>query len=777
MQVHLKSFLLILAASLTCGAAIPAATDTQEAKPLAVEDALRIKQFGPLMPIALSPNGTRLAYTVQDNGRARAFDMGTYQRTGVPAWAAGTDIWVQNIESGAIRNLTDSKGDNWLPVWSRDGHYLAFLSTRDGADQARLWVWDATQDKLRELTDAKMQGDEIEWTTDSRHLLVTTPAGDSSRYDDVPKAPSNSDTGERPESAESGSTAILYLRDGVSDAAKRSSRSGPFNLDRQLRNLVSVDVGNGEISTLVHETRIMAYLLSPDGSRIAYTIPARLEKPGSQQILYDLAVVGIAGNQARILASEIPLDSNGDRFRWSPDSRRIAYRESGPGTYGDCYVAAVDGKSPQNVTRLSLETDVRSSAGSEEPLWDGQGKTIFFLRGGALWRADVSERSATKLAEIPGREIREMIPRSRNLLWTLDDGASTVVVTYDNSGKQDGFYKIDLRSGKSIRLLESGRCYTCVRASRKFTVADDGRRLVYFEEDAGHSPDLWTSDAGLQSVRRLTHLNPQLDKYEMGAAQLVRWLSDDGQSLQGTLLLPSDYKAGVRYPLIVWVYGGSLLSNDFDQFGLVTPGPFNMQLLATRGYAVLLPDMPLGVGTQMADIAKTVLPGVNKVIELGIADPAHLGVMGHSFGGYSTLSLIVQTTRFSAAIEASGFSDTVGDYGEMTKAGTAFAISTEEHGSGSMGGTPWDVRDRYIANSPVFFFDRVQTPLLIIHGAEDTTVAPYLGDEVFVDLRRLGKDVEYARYEGEGHSPVNWRYANQVDFCNRVIAWFDKYLK
>jgi dipeptidyl aminopeptidase/acylaminoacyl peptidase len=187
--------------------------------------------------------------------------------------------------------------------------------------------------------------------------------------------------------------------------------------------------------------------------------------------------------------------------------------------------------------------------------------------------------------------------------------------------------------------------------------------------------------------------------------------------------------------------------------------------------------MPIGVGTPMADIAKTVLPGVNKVIELGIADPAHLGVMGHSFGGYSTLSLIVQTTRFSAAIEASGFADIVGDYGEMKKDGTAFAISTEEQGRGSMGGSPWDVRDRYIANSPVFFFDRIQTPLLIIQGAEDPVVAPYLGDEVFVDLRRLGKDVEYAKYEGEGHSPLNWRYANQVDLCNRVIAWFDKYLK
>src|SRR6202050_3581637 len=149
MQAHLKSLLLILAASLTCGAAILVAAETQEAKPLAVEDALRIKEFGPLMPIALSPDGRPLAYTGQDNGRARATDVRTQDRRGVPPWAAGPDIWVQNIESGASRNLTDSKGDNWLPVWSRDGHYLEFLSTRDGADQARLLVWDGTPDKLR----------------------------------------------------------------------------------------------------------------------------------------------------------------------------------------------------------------------------------------------------------------------------------------------------------------------------------------------------------------------------------------------------------------------------------------------------------------------------------------------------------------------------------------------------------------------------------------------------------------------------------------------------
>lgn len=104
-------------------------------------------------------------------------------------------------------------------------------------------------------------------------------------------------------------------------------------------------------------------------------------------------------------------------------------------------------------------------------------------------------------------------------------------------------------------------------------------------------------------------------------------------------------------------------------------------------------------------------------------------------------------------------------------------ISGAETGQVLMGGTPWEFRDRYIENSPIFYLDRIETPLLIVHGSADITVAPFLGDELFVGLRRLGKEAEYAKYEGETHSPSDWSYANQVDLCGRIIAWFDKYLK
>ena len=122
----------------------------------------------------------------------------------------------------------------------------------------------------------------------------------------------------------------------------------------------------------------------------------------------------------------------------------------------------------------------------------------------------------------------------------------------------------------------------------------------------------------------------------MGESRLVEWESEDGQKLQGALLLPTDYLKGRRYPMIVDVYGGRRGSDYVYRFGLAETGVSNEQLLATRGYVVFVPDMPLGPGTPLTDIAKTVLPGVDKVIEMGIADSERLGVTGRPRSSTST---------------------------------------------------------------------------------------------------------------------------------------------
>jgi dipeptidyl aminopeptidase/acylaminoacyl peptidase len=757
--------------------------NAQDPIPLKVEDAVGVRTFGPLMHITLSHGGEWLAYTVRGNRRARTGDVETWARTGVRDIFTGSDIWISNIVTGETRNLTGDTSDNFLPVWSPDGHYLSFVSDRDGSGQARLWIWDAVKNELKRVSDMNVRAEQIAWTPDSRSIIVTTVPQGLPLEEYVRKRASVVGS-QKPKSDNSEDASVVLYKATTASGQDRDKlpRSDPWNLNWTLRDLMLIDVSSGKSLVVVRSQRILKFLLSPDGSRVAYTNQKRFEKAGSQQIVFDLATVSLSTATQRIVASEIPLGFTGE-FSWSPQSTQLAYLVSGPTERtNDCYVVDVDGGNHRNITSFIPRPERRHSEirrSSEIPLWDSEGRHIYFIRDGALWRASVNQSEAIEVGRVPERQIVRMIPQSEGSLWMLDGGKSTIVCTHDDFGKEDGFYKIELPSGKTTQLLEKGQCYTCalVNEGQSTAVTGDGSRVVYYSEDVGHDADLWVSDASFHNLRRLTRLNPQLDNYRMGEARIVNWLGDDGERLQGALLLPVGYREGQRYPLIVWVYGGSSLSNHFDHFGFEGLGVFNMQLLATRGYAVMVPDSPQNVGTPLVDLAKSVLPGVNKVIEMGIADPARLGVMGHSNGGYSTLSLIVQTQRFKAAMEGDGMGDLLGLFGQMDEAGMTFGVGLLEHEWDVMGGTPWQFRERYIENSPIFYLDRVETPLLIVHGSKDASVAPFLGDQVFVGLRRLGKQVEYAKYQGEGHSPHSWSYANQVDLCNRMIRWFDKYLR
>jgi dipeptidyl aminopeptidase/acylaminoacyl peptidase len=189
---------------------------------------------------------------------------------------------------------------------------------------------------------------------------------------------------------------------------------------------------------------------------------------------------------------------------------------------------------------------------------------------------------------------------------------------------------------------------------------------------------------------------------------------------------------------------------------------------------MFFPDMPLRLGTPMQDIAGTVLPGINRVVELGIADPGQIGVIGGSYGGYSTLALLVQSPRFAAAVAVASPANLFSYYARLPREGEP-DVSWLETGQGRMGGDPWELRSRYVENSPFFYLDRIRTPLLLVHGTVDVAVPVMESDAVYVALRRLGKEVEYARYVGEGHAA--WGRFNSLDFAQRTLAWFDRHLK
>ncbi len=343
-------------------------------------------------------------------------------------------------------------------------------------------------------------------------------------------------------------------------------------------------------------------------------------------------------------------------------------------------------------------------------------------------------------------------------------GRTAWLVAREDGGARSGIFAVDLGTGEHRAVLQEPRTYSAVF---NLTASDATGEIAFVSTGQQQLAEVWLLDTKTGETRQASRINQALDRYELGSARTIDWRTADGQALRGALLLPPGYQPGMRLPLVVWVYGGSMGSTAVNRFGLVVHGPsFNLQILATRGYAVLFPDAPVRTGMAMADLLRTVMPGVDAAIEQGYADPDRLAVMGQSYGAYCTLGLITQTTRFKAAVITAAVQhpDLFADY--------VRAIGFYEHGQGNMGGSIWEHRDRYLDNSPLLRFDRVETPLLIGQGELDGDLVPT--EAIFAALQRLEKPVEYRLYEGEGH--VITRKPNVLDFWQRRLEFLAEHL-
>jgi dipeptidyl aminopeptidase/acylaminoacyl peptidase len=737
-------------------------------------------------PISLAPTGDWVAYSVTKGLKrvaANELRYFYYTPSGAIRNVAGSDLWITNLRTGQTLNLTKEVGTSWGPVWSPDGAHLAFYSDRSGV--AHLWVWDKDTGNMRQLSDAIVRPffnfQIVRWTPDSRRILVKVLPENMSLEQAFDFAAGPKEELKAAAKQESGATAVVYSSSPAKEN-KPAAMEIPEWSKWYFTDLALIDVRNGEIRRIARGKNFLGYWISPDGKFAAYTI-YKARKTNTQRQLYDLSILSLVDGASRVIVSDFD-QGDGIAVSWSPDSHTLAYLSSTNGIGGsDCFVVAIPDGTPRNIAASAHPPFGYSY---RAPLWDSDGKYLYFVSSGIsllgqaatsdIWRSSVAEGTLSKVATVPEKSIIEVVsPLSGGRFWSPARGNSITVRTRDEETKQAGFYRIDLNTGTATKLIEDDS-YVGFDSILLTDVSADGQVLVYVSEGASHPVEIRASGPGLSDARAVTDINPQLAGATLGKSQLVRWTSMDGQPLHGALLLPANYKKGVRYPLIVNVYGGSDESDEVNKFGLADEAGDNLQILATRGYAVLLPDTPQGKLTPMADIAKAVLPGIERVVELGIADSNRIGIMGSSYGGYSTLALIVQSTRFKAAVAGASPADLISNYGTMNTAGTNQTIGWSEKGQGKMLGPPWEHRDRYIENSPIFYLDRIQTPLLLVHGEWDQAVSPRQSEEVFVGLRRLGKQVVYVRYAGEDHWPGTWSSANIIDYWNRVIQWFDDHL-
>ncbi|MBW1689008.1 MAG: S9 family peptidase, partial [Deltaproteobacteria bacterium] len=339
---------------------------------------------------------------------------------------------------------------------------------------------------------------------------------------------------------------------------------------------------------------------------------------------------------------------------------------------------------------------------------------------------------------------------------------------YHHERKTSGF--CEARAGQpGVRPLVGGQYkLSFVAKARK------AERLVYTRESYNEFPDLRVAERSLDSSRRLSDANPTIADFAWGEAELVEWRSADGIPLQGVLIKPGGYEPGKRYPVLVYFY--RFFSQRLHEFNepVVNHRP-SFPVYASHGYAVFLPDIRFEVGRPGFSATKCLVPGIQRLVDMGVADPDAIGLHGHSLSGYQAAFVVTQTDIFAAAVAGAPVSNMTSAYGGIRwRTGMARQFQYERTQS-RLGGTLWDSRDRYIDNSPLFFADRVNTPLLIQHGDDDGAVPWYQSIELYLALRRLGKECIFLQYRGEPHHLQ--KYPNKLDYSIKMKQFFDHHLK
>jgi dipeptidyl aminopeptidase/acylaminoacyl peptidase len=388
-----------------------------------------------------------------------------------------------------------------------------------------------------------------------------------------------------------------------------------------------------------------------------------------------------------------------------------------------------------------------------------------------LWALDPENRKAPVNLTKIGRNEKIVFRYVRLDLEErfIDPTKELLLSAFNETSKASGYYKLSLTDGKLTKLLMTDHRYTNVVKARH------ANTLLFSRQSFQEFPDVWTSDFNFASVKKISDANPQMKKYLWGTVEMVNWVSLDNIPLKGLLYKPENFDPKKKYPMMVYFY--EKYTDDLHQH--FAPAPIrsfiNFSLYVSNGYIVFVPDVVYKIGYPGESAMNCIMPGVTSVLSKGFVDEKRIGIQGHSWGGYQIAYMITRTNLFRAAEAGAPVSNMISAYGGIRWETGLSRMFQYEHTQSRIGGTLWEKSMLYIENSPIFFADKVQTPLLMMHNDADGAVPWYQGIEYYMALRRLNKPVWMLNYNGQGHGLTQRQ--DRTDFAKRMMQYFDHYLK
>lgn len=357
----------------------------------------------------------------------------------------------------------------------------------------------------------------------------------------------------------------------------------------------------------------------------------------------------------------------------------------------------------------------------------------------------------------------------KEALW-IDPGETMLLKAFNNTTKQEGFFSVKLNSTENMKDLLTGDFkFSTLQKAKKADV------LIWKKCSFRVFPDLWKSDLSFSSAKQVSFVNPQQDKYLWGSVGLLKWNDRDGKETEGLLYTPAGFDKQKKYPAIIYFYEKN--SDQLHQHSIPKPSKsvINFSEFTSNGFVIFVPDITYKGDNPGQDAYHAIMSGTDYLLSLGFVDEKNIGLQGQSWGGYQVAYIITRTNRFKAAMAGAAVSNMTSAYGGIRWTSGLSRMMQYEDGQSRMGGTLWEKREKYIENSPVFFADKIQTPLLMMSNDADGSVPWQQGIELFLALRRLGKPAWLLNYNGDDHNLK--KRANSVDFSIRLNQYFNHYLK
>ncbi len=390
-----------------------------------------------------------------------------------------------------------------------------------------------------------------------------------------------------------------------------------------------------------------------------------------------------------------------------------------------------------------------------------------------IWSLDPSGATAPVLLtdSVGARShvvLRLVRPRRDDDDAPLDPDAQVVLSATNDDTKASGFFRTRIGARRAPEQL--------VMADARYgapQLSQDGSEFLTTRETVSEFPNLYVGSS-LAALQRISDANPQQSQYRWPTVELVHWTNDDRIPLTGLLYKPDGFDPSRKYPMIVYYY--EQLSDQLNRYPVPAGrNVVNPSVYTSRGYLVFFPDIAYTTGYPGMSAVKSIIPGVKALVARGFVKADAVGCAGQSWGGYQGAFMVTQTTLFRACFVGAPVANMTSAYGGVRWESGRSRQSQYEHTQSRIGGSLWTYRDRYIENSPLFYADRIQTPLLIMSNDADGAVPWYQGIEFFNALKRLRKEAYLVDYNGDAHNPV--KDANKKDIDRKMLQFFAHHLQ